>query len=96
MEITFLEPAQAELDEAVEFYNYEQAGLGEAFLLEIVRALERIRRYPDAWQPFSPSVRRCKTRRFPYGIIYHKRANEILVLAVAHLHRKPSFWKNRL
>jgi hypothetical protein len=96
MNISFLEPARAELIEAVEYYNYEQTGLGDAFLIEIIRALERIRRYPDAWQPLSASTRRCKTRRFPYGIIYHQRESEILVVAVAHLHRKPFFWKNRL
>jgi hypothetical protein len=34
MEIRFLEIAQLELDEAVEYYNSESPGLGEEFLLE--------------------------------------------------------------
>jgi len=32
MRIRFLEIAQIELDDAIEYYNYEVPGLGEAFL----------------------------------------------------------------
>ena len=34
MRIRFLEIAQIELDEAIEYYNHETPGLGEAFLTE--------------------------------------------------------------
>ena len=33
--------------------------------------------------------------RTPYGIIYQARENYILIVAVAHLHRKPGYWKDR-
>ncbi len=42
MRIKFLEVARMELDEAVEYYNAEMQGLGEAFLAEVISALERI------------------------------------------------------
>ena len=96
MRILFLEPAKAELDEAVEYYEYEQPGLGEAFLYEILNALERIGRFPDAWQRLSSRARRCQTRRFPFGVVYQKREEDILVVAVAHLHRKPHYWEDRM
>ena len=96
MKILFLEPARTELDEAVEYYNYQQDGLGEAFLSEVLRALDIIGRFPEAWQPLSARTRRCRTRRFPYGVIYQRREGEILVVAVAHLHRKPEYWEDRL
>jgi hypothetical protein len=35
MEIRFLEIAQIELDETIEYYNSESSGLGDSFLLEI-------------------------------------------------------------
>ncbi len=54
MKISFLESAKLELDGAIEYYNYEDAGLGEAFLSEVVKVLDRICRFPDAWQPLSP------------------------------------------
>lgn len=34
--------------------------------------------------------------RFPYGVIYRHKENEILVIAVANLHRKPDYWQDRV
>lgn len=96
MRITFLEIAQIELDEAIEYYNYEVPGLGDAFLTEVLNAIDRIGGFPEAWRPCSKRTRRCQTRRFPYGVIYQIRGQEILILAIANLHRKPGYWKDRI
>lgn len=96
MKINFLEIAQIELDDAIEFYNYEIPGLGDAFLTEMLNALDRIGEFPEAWHRISKRTRRCQTRRFPYGIIYQIREQEILIVAIAHLHRKPDYWKGRI
>lgn len=96
MRISFLEIAALELEEAVHFYNKELPGLGELFLKEVLRCLERIAKYPDSCPFCSPRTQRCLTRRFPYGIIYQVRGEEILVVAVANLHRKPDYWRDRL
>ena len=69
MKIKFIEIAQVELDDAIEYYNYESPGLGDAFLTEVLNALDRIGEFPEAWHPCSKRTRRCQTRRFPYGII---------------------------
>ena len=47
MRIRFLEIAQIELDEAVAYYNYESPGLGDAFLTEVLKALDRIGKFPE-------------------------------------------------
>lgn len=96
MRIRFLEIAEIELDEAVRFYNHELPGLGDEFLTEIMQTLDRIARFAEAWHPCSKRTRRCQTRRFPYGIIYRHKDDEILVIAVANLHRKPDYWEDRL
>jgi len=96
MRIRFLEIAQIELDEAVAYYNYESPGLGDAFLTEVLKALDRIGTFPEAWYPSSKRTRRCQTPRFPYGIIYQIREDEILVVAVANLHKRPKYWKDRI
>jgi len=70
MEIRFLDVAQQEFDEAVEYYNEESLGLGDQFLLEALDALARVRQFPKAWHPYTENSRRCQTRRFPYGIVY--------------------------
>lgn len=58
MNVRLLEIAQRELDEAIEHYNGEEPGLGDAFLVETLAAIERIRRFPDGWHPMSLTRRR--------------------------------------
>jgi plasmid stabilization system protein ParE len=96
MEVRFLDVAQQELDEAVEYYNAESSGLGDQFLIEVLRCLERIRQFPQAWHPFTQNSRRCQTRRFPYGIAYQILESEILIVALANLHRRPDYWLHRI
>ena len=96
MKIRFLEIAQLELDDAIEYYNNEAAGLGDVFLTEVLKALDRIGEFPDAWHPCSKRTRRCQTRRFPYGIIYQTREREILIVAISNLHRNPAHWQDRI
>jgi len=43
----------------------------------------------------SESTRRCLINRFPYAVIFQVRSDIVRVIAVANLHRHPSYWKNR-
>ena len=85
----FLEPAQIELEEGVRYFNEQQAGLGDEFAKEVSDTIARILRYPDAWTQLSKRTRRCRTGRFPYGVIYQIRGAKILIVAIMHLHRNP-------
>jgi hypothetical protein len=96
MKIRFLAPAEAEFLEAIAYYNQQSEGLGFEFALEIERTLERIMQYPKAWTSLSKRTRRCRTNRFPYGIIYQMRTDTLLVVAVMHLNKRPDSWKSRL
>jgi len=96
MKIRFLKIAQFELDDTVEYYNVESPGLGYRFLREVFAAIDRIKEFPEAWQPFHMGTRRCLVRRFPYGVIYKHIDELILIVAIANLHRKPDYWINRL
>jgi hypothetical protein len=46
---------------------------------------------------FSPGTRRCLIAKFPYGVIYHysPEQDEIVIVAIAHLHRRPDYWVSR-
>ena len=96
MEVRLLDVAQQELDERVEYYNAQQPGLGDQFLLEVLSTFERIAQFPEAWHPFTANSRRCRTRRFPYGVAYQIFPSEVLILAIANLHRKPGYWVERI
>ena len=96
MSVRLLEPAQAELDEAISWYAEQAPGLGDAFLIEALKTIRLIENFPQAWHPLTPLIRRCRLRRFPYSVVYTQDDADLLVLAIAHQHRKPGYWKNRL
>ncbi len=95
MNFKLLPEAQRELDEAYEWYMLQSEGLGERFLAEVVHSFGLIQQYPTAWHPLSANTRRCRLKRFPYGVIYAVDEQEVIVIAVAHLHRKPGHWTTR-
>lgn len=96
MQVRLLAPAQAELDEAISWYAAQAPGLGEGFLMEFLRCVELIKRHPEGWRPLSATIRRCRLRRFPYGVVYTVESGDVLVLAIAHQHRKPGYWRSRV
>jgi toxin ParE2 len=96
MTVRLLTPAQAELDEAVSYYNAQVSGLGDAFLVEVLRVFQLISRYPEAWHPLTTTIRRCRLSRFPYGVVYAADGDDLLVIALAHAHRRPRYWRDRL
>ncbi len=96
MEFEFFAPAQAELTQVVDYYNQQQDGLGEEFASEVFKAIHRILEQPHAWGKLSRRCRRCRTNRFPYGVVYQVREKCILIIAVMHLHRRPEYWMERL
>ena len=96
MNVRVLAVAQRELDETVQRYNQQTAGLGDAFLLEAIAAIDRIQRFPLGWHPLGSTLRRCLLRRFPYGVIYVREGSDILIVAVAHTHRRPGYWRDRI
>jgi len=96
MKVEFLEAAQIELDQAFEWHETQQKNLGMQFLNEVDSAIRRIAAYPEAYRKLGKDVRRCLIKRFPYGILYGLDADKIIIIALAHLHRKPDYWIDRI
>jgi plasmid stabilization system protein ParE len=93
--IIFLPEAEEEMLEAARFYETQTSGLGADFLLEIRRATEGISKNPGAGRILRGKVHRRLVRRFPYGLLYRVDPNEIVVMAVMHLRRRPGYWRGR-
>jgi len=96
MKIRFLKPAQLEVDDAVSWYDSQSQDLGALFLYDFDRAIRRITAFPLSCTEIEPELRRCLLARFPYGIIYGIDSDTIVVVAVAHLHREPRYWIDRI
>ena len=95
MRYSFHPLAIAELNGAIDYYEELQSGLGLEFAKEIFSSIQRVIEFPTAWSSLSPNTKRCLVNRFPYGIIYQILNNEILIVAVMQLNRKPSYWEDR-
>ena len=96
MKIRFLSPANNELDDAVRYYDHQLPGLGFRFFQEVTSAIERIKFMPEAWMKIGENTRRCILKAFPYALLYVIEPEEILITAVANLHRDPEHYKNRI
>jgi plasmid stabilization system protein ParE len=97
MTASILDEAEADLDQAFEYYQMRRAGLGGEFVDEFRHGVERILEHPGAWQPLDSTYRRYRLHRFPYGIIYRiePAAARIVIVAVMHMSRRPDWWRDR-
>jgi plasmid stabilization system protein ParE len=94
--VRFTSTAEAELKAAMEFYQSARSGLEAEFLAEVEATTNLIESFPLAWSPLSPRTRRCRTHRFPYGLFYQVRSDEILIVAVMDLRCDPKRWEEYL
>ena len=96
MKARFASTAERELKEAMGFYESARQGLGAEFLAEVEATTYLIQSFPLAWTSLSPRTRRCRTHRFPFGIFYQVRRDEILIVTVMDLRRDPQCWEQYL
>jgi toxin ParE1/3/4 len=89
------EAAEAEINEAADFYDSRSPGLGTAFIDEIERGIRSISEFPEATPLIRGRVRKKIVARFPYSLIYSVRPDVIRILAVAHHKRRPFYWHHR-
>lgn len=94
--VHFLLPAEQEMLDAARYYESQTERLGEDFLVKVNSAVRNISEYPKRWPVIDFDVRRRLVHRFPYGVLYRIDPNEIVILAVAHLHRHPNYWISRI
>ena len=95
MRYFFHPEAEIEFNEAIDYYEECKSGLGVEFAYEVHRTIERILKFPNAWQKMEGDIRRSIVNRFPFGVIYYQKEKKIVILAIMQLQRKPRYWKDR-
>lgn len=96
MKIRYLAVARDEIRETADYYAAISPGLGVAFKRELRQLMRLVATMPLAWPASGDNTRKCLLTRFPYLVIYTPLPGELLVLAVGHQHRLPSYWGERL
>jgi len=94
-EAVFHPEARAEVSQSVEFYEAHLEGLGLRFLSAVEQTAERISASPEAGAPLAGGFRKRIVSGFPYSIIYRVWEGYVYVVAVAHQHRRPDYWRQR-
>lgn len=101
LRIRFSAAAIAELEAAASWYEEQRPGLGLAFVDAVDATLVRVADWPRSGSPVPDvaddlDVRRVPVARFPYNLPYIVHEDFVDVLAVAHDHRRPGYWRDRV
>lgn len=94
----FLEKvAEDELNDAAGYY-FSKAGtqIGNAFLDEFERSITLIDENQKLGTIVKEGLRIHPFRRFPYSIVYRETPRGPVIYAIAHQHRRPNYWADRL
>ena len=78
-----------EMQEAFEWYQEQQEGLGYAFLEEIESCYQKLSDHPQHYTAINERYRRIKTNRFPYLLIYEIENSQVIIISTHHAKRKP-------
>jgi|ERR1035441_435947 plasmid stabilization system protein ParE len=94
--VSFHPAAVRDAEEAVTWYAQRSLRTADRFLDELDRLVELIAAAPGRFQPFDTGLRRAGFRRFPYYLVFRADETRTEVLAVAHVKRRPGFWRERV
>ena len=96
MTLKILDEAAQEFAESVAYYEFREPGLGLRFREEVATVVDRILRFPEVPRLRRKRYRRVNLRAFPHYVAYIIRSDTIWIVAIAHGHRRPEFWIDRI
>ena len=88
--------AQAEFDDAADWYEGQSIGQGPAFTFAVREVFASIRTMPMAYPIVHEGVREALVHSYPYTIYYRFEPGRIRVLSVFHTSRDPREWRRRV
>lgn len=94
-EIIVRREAQLEVQEAFDYYEEINKGLGFEFMRSLDAALQSVKRNPFAYQTIYKESRRVLLRKFPYAVFYIIEENRIIIIACFNQKRNPIDWLRR-
>ena len=95
MELAFHPEAVEEAAAAREWYEQRSPKAANAFVSALEAAFADLIEGPHRQPGDQAGFRRLLVDRFPFAIVYVLRLDQVLVVAVAHLHRRPRYWQDR-
>ncbi|MBV8782541.1 MAG: type II toxin-antitoxin system RelE/ParE family toxin [Phycisphaerae bacterium] len=96
MKFEFHPEALKEFESAAQFYTQRQTDLGLRFIESVEAALNELCESPYRWPFLEQDVRRYLVHVFPYAVLYSIDSDRVLILAIMHCSRRPSYWRHRV
>jgi len=88
--------ALEELKSALDWYLERSETAANNFAVELDAAIDLVVNSPKRWPTGEHGTRKFVLQRFPFAVIYRETKTSIQVLAIAHGHRRPGYWKSRI
>jgi plasmid stabilization system protein ParE len=93
--IRFHPDAVHELEESADWYLARSRSAAQGFALAVESALKSIEHDPKRFPKVDARHRSCSIPKFPFQIIFRMHGGLVHVIAVAHLKRRPGYWRRR-
>jgi mRNA-degrading endonuclease RelE of RelBE toxin-antitoxin system len=89
--VFFRDIALQELEEANDWYEGKQKGLGDRFLSEIDNCINHLKENPQLFAKRKRNYREAIIKSFPFVLLYKidKEAKAVIILSVFHTKRNP-------
>ena len=88
--------AEKEFLLSAKYYEEQESGLGHRFMLAVEVALKTVSARPQIHREILGGCRKCRVVRFPYALIFRERNDDVEIIALMHMKRKPGYWQDRL
>ena len=89
--------AELEANQAYDWYEEQEEGLGDRMRHSIKRAIDSIVARPLTFPVvFGSNVRHAVIQDFPYRIVFSTNNESIVIFAIFHTSRTPMIWRGRI
>jgi plasmid stabilization system protein ParE len=96
-QVIYDQEARLEFEDAVEWYNEREPGLGERFRRDVDATIERILKDPERFSFSGRTIHKARLETFDkYNIHFRIKPEFIVVVAVFHGARAPARLRRRL
>jgi toxin ParE1/3/4 len=85
--------AEAEIDQAKEWYLSQSRLAATRFRAAVEVALETIERNPEQYQLVYRQTRRVLLEEYPYALFYTLTETQVTVVSCFHTARDPKLWR---
>jgi len=87
--LTYHDKVEADIENAYQWYDEKQEGLGERFFTELAVSCTQIMEHPEYYSKTGKRLRKISLKHFPYIVVFEIIGSTVFVYSVFHTSRNP-------